>query len=131
MKTPRSKFLIAVTLLTIICGFLHGIWNQQAPPNMKMHDGFWLLGIFAVGVTGFHLFLLKVSKGSGAAVVRYFMASTVFKFLFYILVLVVFLLFSTDNKTALILHFLFYYLVFTILEVSMLYKEMAKKTGSS
>ena len=127
MKTPRSKFLIAVTLLTILCGFLHWLWNRQALATMKMSDGYWLLGVFAILVTGFHLFLLKVAKGPGSTFVSYFMASTFFKFLFYILVLVVFLLFSTDNKMALILHFLFYYLVFTVLEVSMLYKEMAKK----
>ena len=42
------------------------------------------------------------------------------------MLLLVFLLFSTENKQALILHFLFYYAVFTVLEVSMLYGEMQK-----
>ena len=50
----------------------------------------------------------------------------VLKFFFYFMLLLVFLLFSTENKQALILHFLFYYAVFTVLEVSMLYGEMQK-----
>ena len=102
------------------------VWNNQAPEKYHLTNGFVLLGIFSLSITGIHLFLLNSAKGDGQAFVRKYMASTVFKFMFYILLLVVLLLFSRDNKTALILHFLFYYAVFTVLEVSFLYSELQK-----
>ena len=96
---------------------------------MRMKDGFLLLGIFAASVTAIHLILLKSSNGEGKLFVQKYLAATVFKFMFYVFLVIVFLLFSADNKTALILHFLFYYAVFTILEVSMLYTELNKLRG--
>lgn len=83
-----------------------------------------LLGIFAFLVTAIHLFLVNASNGDGQAFIRKFLAITVFKFMLYIFILLVFLLFSAENKQALILHFLFYYAVFTVLEVSFLYAEI-------
>ena len=126
MKTSSTKFLIAVFVLTAVCIALEFVWNNQVTETIKMKNGFLLLGIFATSVTAIHLFLLQSAKGNGQEFIRKYLAATVFKFLFYIFLVLVFLLFSTDNKTAMILHFLFYYAVFTVLEVSMLYGEMRK-----
>jgi hypothetical protein len=126
MKSSSLKFLSAVFILTGICGAIEFLWNNQVAENMRMKNGFLLLGIFAASVTAIHLFLLQSSKGDGQQFVRKYLAATVFKFMFYIFLVLVFLLFSTDNKTALVLHFLFYYAVFTVLEVSMLYSELSK-----
>lgn len=126
MKSSAIKFLLVVILLFIACAVIEIFWNETAQPAMRMKNGFLLLGIFAISVTAIHLFLLQSSKGDGQQFVRKYLAATVFKFLFYIFLVLVFLLFSSDNKTALILHFLFYYAVFTVLEVSMLYSELSK-----
>ncbi len=126
MKSSSTKFLVAVFIVTLICAALQLVWNNQAPEKYRLINGFVLLGIFSFSIMGIHLFLVNAAKGNGQAFIRKYMASTVFKFMFYILLLVVFLLFSTDNKTALILHFLFYYAVFTVLEVSFLYNEIGK-----
>ena len=126
MKHPASLFLFFVLVLTAICAGLHILWNQQMPANMHLKNGLLLLGIFSVSVTLIHLFLLHSSKGDGQAFVRKFLGVTVFKFMFYIFLLLVFLLFTAENKQALILHFLFYYAVFTVLEVSFLYRELQR-----
>jgi hypothetical protein len=126
MKSASNKFLMIAFAVTLICAVLQIIWNQQAPENFRLKNGFVMLGIFSLSITGIHLFLLSSAKGQPQAFIRKYLASTVFKFMFYILLLIVFLLFSADNKVALILHFLFYYAVFTVLEVSMLYSEMQK-----
>jgi hypothetical protein len=115
-----------VFIITATCAGLQVLWNQQAPEHFRMKNGFVLLGIFSLSITAIHLYLLSSAKGEPQAFIRKYLASTVFKFMFYILLLVVFLLFSADNKTALILHYLFYYAVFTVVEVSMLYSEMQK-----
>jgi hypothetical protein len=117
---------MAVLAVTLVCAVLQIIWNNQAPENFRLQNGYVLLGIFSLSITLIHLFLLSSAKGEPQGFVRKYMASTVFKFMFYILLLIVFLLFFSDNKTALILHFLFYYAVFTVLEVSFLYNELRK-----
>ena len=126
MKSASAKFLVTILVVTAVCVALQLVWNNQAPAEFRLQNGFVLLGIFSLSITLIHLFLVNAAKGEGQAFIRKYMASTVFKFMFYILLLVVFLLFSTDNKTALILHFLFYYAVFTVLEASFLYSELRK-----
>jgi len=96
------------------------------PERMQLNDGYWLLAIFAVTVVVVHFLLLQSKTKPGSTFIRAFMLSTTLKFFFYLMVLAVFLLFSKDNKQVLALHFLFYYLVFNILEVTMLYREIRK-----
>ena len=127
MRQAAIKFISAVFVLTIVCAIFQIGWNSQVGVKWQIDNiGFILLGIFAVSTIGIHLFLLNSAKNSPQAFVRGFMASTALKFMFYLLVLIVFLLYSSANKQALILHFLFYYLVFTVLEISSLYKEIGK-----
>jgi hypothetical protein len=126
LKSASGRFILLASLITAGCAVLQIVWNQQAPVNLRLQSGFVLLGVFALSVTGIHLFLLRSAKGEPQAFIRKYLASTVFKFLFYILLLLVFLLFSEESKLALILHFLLYYAVFTVLEVGMLYTEMLK-----
>lgn len=115
-----------VFVLTLICAGLQWVWNTEMPEKMRLYDGFWLLGFFAVSVVAVHLVLLSATKGSGSSFIRAFMASMVIKFFIYITLLMVFMLYSKDNKQTLVLHFLFYYFAFNALEVSMLYKEARK-----
>lgn len=124
MKSPTLKFIIAVVIVTLVCAALQFAWNTLAPPDQVISDGYLLLGLFAFTVTGVHLFLLSSAKDASAGFVRRFMASTTLKFMFYIMIVVVFILYTNDNKQVLLLHFLFYYAVFTILEVAMLYSAM-------
>lgn len=124
MPSAAVKFTGSVLALAAVCAGLQLLWNQQMPANMHLKNGFLLLGIFVVAVTAIHLFLLRSAKGDGQAFIRKYLAVTMFKFMVYIFILQVFLLFSHENKQALILHFLFYYAVFTVLEVSFLYAEI-------
>jgi hypothetical protein len=127
MKSATTKFLTLVFILTIVCAALQWVWNNQMPEKMRLYDGYWLLGIFAVSVTAVHLLMLNSKKGPGNSFITAFMLSTTLKFFFYLTVLAAFLLYSKDNKQTLVIHFLFYYAVFNILEISMLYKEAKKK----
>ena len=126
MKSSNTRFLLLVFMLTLICAALQWLWNNQMPEKMRLYDGFWLLGIFAVTVTGVHLLLLNTKSGGGSSFIRAFMLATTLKFLFYLAVLVGFILYSKDNRQTLAIHFLCYYFVFSALEVSVLYKEMRK-----
>ena len=93
---------------------------------MRLYDGFWLLAIFSVSVIVVHLALVNAAKNQGNGFIRAFMTAMVVKFFIYLSVLMLFMLFTKDNKQALALHFLFYYFTFNALEVSMLYSEVRK-----
>jgi len=127
MKSATTKFLALVFMLTVLCAALQWVWNNQMPEKMRLYDGYWLLGLFAITVTVVHLVMLNSKSGPGNSFIRAFMLSTTLKFFFYLTVLVAFLLYSKSNKQTLVIHFLFYYLVFSILEITMLYKEALKK----
>ena len=124
MKVASRNFLITISIVTLLCIMFQLIWNSKAPENYVISNGFILLGMFVATVSLIHLFLIKASQGKAQEFIRKYLASTVLKFMFYVLVLIVLLLFSSDNKTAIILHFLFYYALFTVLEVSFLYREL-------
>lgn len=128
MKSPAFKFLLYVFILTLICGIGQWQWNLRAPAKLQVSSGFALLTMFAFITTAIHLFLLR-SAQQGAVFVRYFLAATTFKFFIYLLILVALLLYSSDNKQALVLNFLIYYLAFTVFETSMIYTELNRKKG--
>ena len=121
-----QKFLIAVVIVTALCAFFQVMWNTQAPEAYRFTPGYVMLGFFSVTVTLIHLFLMSAANGDGQAFVRKYLASTVLKFMFYILMLVFVLVLSKLDKRVLIIHFLFYYIVFTVLEVGFLYTELEK-----
>lgn len=123
------KFLITVIVVTLICAVCQLLWNTQTPERYHFLPGYALLGVFSVSVTLIHFLLMAAAKGDPQSFVRVYMASTMFKFLFYLLMLVVLLMFSEFDKRILILHFLFYYAVFTVLEVGFLYNAMQKNKG--
>jgi phosphoglycerol transferase MdoB-like AlkP superfamily enzyme len=120
------RFLLVVLLVTVLCAAAQKLWNMQAAEALRFPAGYFLLGFFSVTVTLIHLFLMSAAKGDGQAFVRRYLASTVMKFMFYILMLVFVLLLSKFDKRVLIVHFLFYYVVFTVLEVAFLYTELEK-----
>lgn len=125
--TPLLKFLLSVAVLTAMCAGLEYWWNLHAAEEMKFSNGYLMLGIFAVSVVAVHSFLLQSSKGEPKAFVNKFMAATFIKLFFYMFVLVFFLFLTETNKKALALHFLFFYAVYTVLEVSMLISALKKK----
>ncbi|MFN8285469.1 MAG: hypothetical protein U0V74_01880 [Chitinophagales bacterium] len=124
MKSPSLKFLITVAIVTLICAGGQALWNIFAPAQYVISDGFLLLGIIAFMATAVHLFLLNRAQGSGASFVRSFIGSTALKFMFYLMILIVFVLFTKDNKQVLVIHFLVYYAIYTVLEVAMLYSAL-------
>lgn len=124
MNKASLKFLFYILIVSAICVALQFLWNAQMEEAMKLKSGYILLGIFILCVVAIHLFLLKSAEGSPNGFIRAFMLATILKFFLYLTVLIGFLLYSNEHKKTLILHFLFYYAVFTVLEVSHLYSEL-------
>lgn len=126
MSRASLKFLIYLVIISALCLAMQFIWNARMEPAMQLKSGYLLLGIFTASVAAIHFFLLRSAQGTPQDFIRNFMLATVMKFFIYLSVLIGFLMYSTENKKTLVLHFLFYYAVFTVLEVSQLYSELKK-----
>ncbi len=124
MKADEIKFIVIMLVTTLVLGGLQIVWNQQASAENQLHNGIPLLTIIAIAVTLVHVFLVRSSKGDPKAFVTKFMAASGLKLMLYLLVLLAFLLFENGNKKILVLHFLVYYAVFTIIEVTLLYATL-------
>ena len=130
MKTSPARFLYLIFAITLICALLQLLWNHEAPENFRIKTAFLILAVFSSSLSAVYVFLLKSLNAAPQSFVLKYMSSVVFKFLFYILLVVLLLLFSGDNKPALVVHFMIYYLIFTILEVVSLYRTMRKRNSS-
>jgi len=124
-KSSIAPFLLGMVALTLVCGIFQYVWNIKVKPELIFPSGYVMLGIIVLLVTGAHLMLVRAAKGSAQEFIRMYMASSVFKFLLYILLLVGFIFLTDESRKAIILCFLVYYAVFTIFEIVWLYTEMA------
>lgn len=126
MRQPLINFLLGVTLITLACIALQLVWNANAPATMRLYHGWALLAAFPITVTALHLFLTRPGTDP-QSFTRNFMGTTMLKFMVYAGVLVVFLLFSKQDRRVVAVHFLVYYVLFTVFEVLTLQNAIRKK----
>jgi hypothetical protein len=124
-KSSVAPFLLRMFILTLLCATFQYMWNAKVKADLSFPSGYVLLGIIVALVTSAHLLLVRAAKGSAQEFIRMYMASSMFKFLLYILVLVGFIFLTVESRKAIILCFLVYYVVFTVFEIVWLYTEMA------
>ena len=130
MKSATTRFIIASIALSALCALLLMAWNYYMPETKNFRNGYILILVFAITVTAVHLFLLRAASASPQTFIRGFMVATIIKFFFFLSALVIFVLFVEGNKKVIILHFLFYYAIFTVLEVGILQWELGKLKGA-
>lgn len=126
MPTGKGLFVSMVLLITAICFALQYVWNVSAPAPLHLYHGWAVLLPFAVTVTALH-FYLTMPGTTAQSFTRTFMATTMLKFIIYAGVLVVFLMFSKQDRRVIAVHFLAYYVIFSIFEVLMLQSAVKKK----
>ncbi len=84
----------------------------------------WSLLIYFFFVTlGFHLGLVQASKGRPQAFVRYYMATTTFKLLLHMAIIVIYAIFNKEDAVRFISTFLVFYIIFTSFEVAVAWKQ--------
>lgn len=126
MPIHKSLFVSIVLLITAICFVLQYVWNQYAPAHLHLYHGWALLLVFPVTVTALH-FLLTRPGVSPQNSIRTFLGTSMLKLVLYLGVLLIFLLFSKQDKKMLAVHFLGYYMVFSVFEYVMLQIAFSKK----
>ncbi|MCW5908036.1 MAG: hypothetical protein KIS94_09275 [Chitinophagales bacterium] len=126
MRSPVIRFLLLAAGLFLVCIVNAFFWKSKLPQELVMYNGYMLLSIIAFISVSIHIVLLRSTEGDGQVFVRKFMAATMAKFLLYLGLVIVFMLFTDESKKAVVLYFLLGYIPFTILEASSLYAQLRK-----
>lgn len=124
MKNRFNGFLFLLFLCFLFCAGIQHLIYQLAEADLQMKTGYLLGIIMGAFVLGSHLFLVSGSDQRPSGFIRKFMLVTTLKFFVYVLLVVIFFFLIKENPRALILHFLLYYIMYTTLEVTLLYKEI-------
>jgi hypothetical protein len=122
MKSFQSKLLI----FTALCAVLLFFWNYFTPENLHHSLSWVILAFFSISTFVVHLYLSKSAEGDPKAFVGKFMGVTGLKLFLYLIVLIILLLTDRDHVRAIALYFLVMYFLFTVFEVSSLYKLLRK-----
>lgn len=123
MSKEFQKFAIAFTLVTSILTALNLLATPTLPALFQLRSGLLLLTLVSLVVFVSHLILLRSSQGKPNAFIRAFMGTMALKLLVYILIVAVFLAVKYDDPRAVVLHFLVYYICYTILETTLLLQK--------
>lgn len=120
------RFLFLAVGLWGVCLANAAFWKAKMPQGFVMQKGYVLLSAIAFISASIHVLLLQSAAGDARAFVKKFMVATFVKFLLYLGLAMVFMMFTTESKKAVVLYFLLGYIPFTVLEVSSLYAQLRK-----
>lgn len=124
---PINRFLIFYLGFLLVAGSGFWFYNQSVDPQYTHPYGWVSFGVFAF-VTGLvHIVILRAALKDPKSFVRGFMGANTIKIFIYLGFLVVFVLFSRANAVVFIAEFAIFYFVFTVFEVSLLYRYLRPK----
>jgi hypothetical protein len=89
-------------------------------------DTWYLLIYFIVLTFLFHYGIVRSTRAKPQVFIRYYMASTTFKLLFHLGIIVIYSIFNRENAVPFILSFMVFYFAFTVFEVAFIWKEVKK-----
>jgi hypothetical protein len=112
-----KQFIVNLFFFSLLLAALIFCWNQLAPLAYKTNLPWYLLAFFFFTTAGIHAILLRTAQSANAQnFVRAFMLSTVLKFFFYLLTIIVVCFLHRNKAVKFILSFLVLYIPFLIFE---------------
>ncbi|MBL7776816.1 MAG: hypothetical protein JNK66_00825 [Chitinophagales bacterium] len=126
MSKEFLRFAIVFVVVTTLLIALNLFAVPALPPLFQLRSGLLLLTLVSGVVFVSHLILLRSSQGKPNVFIRAFMGTMALKLLVYILIVAAFLVVKYDEPRAVILHFLVYYVCYTILETTLLLQNKTK-----
>lgn len=126
MGKEFQKFALAFGIVTAALIAINLLLCPAWPALFQLRSGLLLLTLVSLVVFVSHLILLRSSLGKPNAFIRAFMGTMALKLLVYILIVAVFLIVKYDDPRAVVLHFLVYYISYTVLETALLLQNKTK-----
>lgn len=114
-------FLAALTLLALIAS---AIFKWLAPDQMVSSALLFIPLFYFIILFFSKLILQHVSRKDNRKFTQTFLAISVFRFLLYLTVLIVYSLLLPDDAVSFIISFFVFYFLFTVFEISYLYRDL-------
>jgi hypothetical protein len=121
-----KAFTLKLLVFTCLCAVLLFCWNQFTPAQLHDSISWFILAFFALSTLIVHGYLIRSAAGDPKAFVGKFMGVTALKLFAYLMILILFFLLDRDHARPVALYFLILYFLFTVFEVSSLYKQLRK-----
>lgn len=125
--SAQVRLLISFLLFAIIIACAQFVFNLYAPLNFQTNMA-WLIYAVVTGTTGaIHFFLIRAAAKDPKAFVRGFMAANTIKIFIYLGFMVLYAFSVESGAGPFIGHFGAYYLIFTVFEITTLYRHLLPK----
>ena len=118
-----KKYIVLLVILSGILSLGIFITGKFIFPEFIDSLTWVVLGYFILVTTIFHAGLVYYSKGRPQVFIRYYMATTTFKLLLHMGIIVIYALFNKEDAIRFISSFLIFYIIFTAFEVSVAWKQ--------
>jgi hypothetical protein len=117
MRNKYQKFILQLTILSLIAGFLAYLLDRFLPSGFITPALPYLFILFYVITALVHFVLLKISALNPGKFVSYFMLTTFLKLMNYLIVIVVYVFYVKKGVLPFILAFFALYIIYTVFEV--------------
>lgn len=121
-----KRYIVLLASLSIILAIGIVFIRNFISVDLIGTNTWYLLIYFLVVTLAFHYGLVHSSKGRPQVFIRYYMATTTFKLLLHMAVIVIFSLFNKTEAISFITTFLIFYIIFTAFEVGVAWKQFRK-----
>ena len=118
MKKKYQQFILRLTILSVILGFLDFILGRLLAGSIISPAIPYLLIMFYVVTALVHYILLRITVLNPRKFVGYFMMATFVKLMSYMIVIVVYAFYVKEGILPFILSFFTLYIIYTVFEVA-------------
>lgn len=126
VRSFMKVFFYKLILFTVCVSAILFFWNRYSLPAFHDNISWYILAFFALSTAIVHFLLLRSADQNPKAFVNLFMGLTAMKLFAYLSFLIIVFLADRDHARAVALYFLVMYLLFTVFEVSSLYRKLKK-----
>jgi hypothetical protein len=117
MRKKYLQFILRLTILSLVLGFVAIILSRLLPGRMISPALPYLFLLFYVISALVHFVLLRITALNPRKFVSYFMLTTFFKLMNYLIVILVYVLYVKEGILPFILSFFILYIIYTLFEV--------------
>ncbi len=122
------SFIIRLIIIAAIGYAGYYFLLPNLPVKLQYHHFLYILLFFMTSTTAFHFGLSKSVESGPKHFIRYYMAATGLKLLLYVAIIVMYAVINKAGMMAFAFCFLLFYVLFTILEVSVAYKQFGSNS---
>lgn len=124
------NFLIQLILVACGASLAYFLLGYVMPQRFFFDSYLWIALLFFMVTYSFHIGLKKNYHKGSKEFVRYYMGATGAKLFFFLILIIVYGMLNKAEAISYALAFFYFYIIFTVFEVSVALKQFGNKTSA-